>query len=777
MRVTFQQAWGDAREFSGSPKFSSETSIPFSAFRSALLAALLLIGGGATHAQVNVLTQHNDNARTGQNLNETILTPSNVNPNQFGKLFSQSTDGGILAQPLYVSRVAIPNNGTHNVVYVATVEDQVYAFDADTNGGSNANPLWQTNLLTDTTPAGTFTVGYGVLGTPVIDLTSKAIYLVTSENEGATPVFRFHALDITTGAEKFGGPILIQGSVPGTGSGSVGVVLTFDATYQQQRAGLLFLNGVVYVAFGSVGDEGPWHGWIFSFDVNPTTKNLQLIDVFCTTPNGSGGGIWMGAAGLAAEVNNPAKPYGRMFFATANGSFSSTAPYSYSMSMLDLDLTDGVMTVEDQFTPYNWATLNAEDGDLGSGGPVLLPTQTLASGKTLNPLVEIGKSGMFYILDRDNNTDGSNNPASEYSPAGLGGSNTAADQVVQEVQTPLSPGFDWGAGVWGTEAYWNNNIYSGGTNLANDSNYTGTGNSLTAYSFVNGVLSVAPTSQSVEQYYYPGPTPGVSANGATNGIVWALMCYQEGTGGPETLLAYDATDLGNTLYSSATNLSRDNPGAALKYVVPTITNGKVYVGASNQLSVYGLLNSVPTAPAPTMTPGTETFVSPPWITITDSAANATIYYTTDGSMPTTSSAVYQAPIPVSANETLTAIASVPGELMSPPTVAIYLSSTVPANPALSLAPGTYTGTQTLTITDSTPGAAIYYTIDGPAPTAASAVYNPSQPLSVSTSQTVQAVAIAGAYSSSVVSSTYTIQPVGTIDFSQGFALADGPMQF
>src|SRR5271168_4226279 len=515
MRVAFQQARGDAREFFGSPKFPSHASVPLNPFRLALLATLLLIGGGLVHAQVNVLTQHNDNARTGQNLNETILTPSNVNPNQFGKLFSQSTDGGILAQPLYVSRVAIPNNGTHNVVYVATVEDQVYAFDADTNGGSNANPLWQTNLLTNTTPAGTFTVGYGVLGTPVIDLTSKAIYLVSSESQGATPIFRLHALDITTGAEKFGGPIQIQASVPGTGSGSVGGVLTFDATYQQQRAGLLFLNGVLYVAFGSAGDQGAWHGWIFSYDVNPTTQALQQVNVFCTTPNGSGGGIWMGAAGLAAEVNNPAKPYGRMFVATANGSYSGTAPYSYAMSMLDLDLTDGVMTVEGEFTPYNWATLNAEDGDLGSGGPVLLPTQTLASGKTLNPLVEVGKSGMFYILDRDNNTDGSNNPTTEYSPAGLGGFNTAGDQVEQEVQTPITAGLNWGAGVWGTEAYWNNNIYSGGTNIANASSFAGPGNRMTAYSLVSGMLSHSPTSQSVEQYYYPGPTPAVSANGAT----------------------------------------------------------------------------------------------------------------------------------------------------------------------------------------------------------------------------------------------------------------------
>src|SRR5271156_5308872 len=244
-----------------------------------------------------------------------------------------------------------------------------------------------------------------------------------------------------------------------------------------------------------------------------------------------------------------------MFIATGNGSYGmgpqtvSGQPYSnplneYGMSVLDLDLTGGQMTVEDYFTPFNESALDGQDGDLGSGGPVLLPAQTLASGKTLNPLIQIGKSGMFYILDRDDNNDGSNNPATEYSPAGLGRFNTTADQVVQEVQTPMqtpiTAGYNWGAGVWGTEAYWNNNIYSGGTNPGQDA-FNGAGNSLTAYSFVNGVLSTTPTSQSVEQFLYPGPTPSVSANGTTNGIVWALMTYAAPTGGPDVLLAYDAT--------------------------------------------------------------------------------------------------------------------------------------------------------------------------------------------------------------------------------------------
>jgi hypothetical protein len=744
----------------------------------AWIVVLVFLGCLAAEAQVDVLTAHNDIARTGQNVNETILTPSNVNSTQFGRLFTRPVNGGAFAQPLYVSQLSI-GNATHNVVFVATTADMVYAFDADSNGGDSANALWQTNLLTNTTPSGTLSINNGVWGTPAINLANQTMYLVSSEYQGSAQIFRLHALDITTGAEKFGGPIQIQAAVPGTGSGSSGGTLTFNPAYQLQRPGLLSLNGVVYAAFGSNSDQGPWHGWLFSYYVDGSTQTLTQDDVFCTSANASGGGIWMSGAGLAAEVYNSARPYGRMFLTTGNGSYSASSPYSstmsYGMSLLDLDLTDGVMTVEDEFTPFNEAALDSQDGDLGSGGPVLLPTQTLASGKKLNPLLAIGKSGMFYILDRDNNTDGSNNPSTEYSPAGLGGFNATADKVVQEVQTPLTDGFSWGAGVWGAEAYWNNNIYSSGTNVADSTPpYNTLGNSLTAYSFVNGVLSSAPTSRSVEKYYYPGATPSVSANGTADGIVWAIKTGDYTA--DAILLAYDANNVGDTLYSSSTNPSRDDPGVAESYAVPTIANGKVYVGAVGNLSVYGVLAGTPTASAPVISPGSGTFSSMPTVTITDGVAGATIYYTTDGSTPTTSSQIYQSSFQPAANETITAVSSATGYLLSPPASATYLSTTTPANPVFSLAAGTYTGTQALTITDITPGAVIYYTLDGGAPRSASAVY--TQPLSISTSETVQAVAIApGPYLSSVESVTYTIQPAGTINFSNGFTLADGPMQF
>ncbi len=446
------------------------------------------------------------------------------------------------------------------------------------------------------------------------------------------------------------------------------------------------------------------------------------------------------------------------------------------MSVLDLDLSGGVMTVEDEFTPFNQSTLNGQDGDLGSGGPVLLPTQTLASGKILNPLLQIGKSGMVYILDRDNNTDGSNNPATEYSPAGLGGFNTSADQVVQEVQTPILPSAQppWGSGVWGTEAYWNNNIYSGGTTPAPPPT-TGTattGTPLVAYSFVNGVISTTPTSQSVDQYVYPGPTPSISASGNTNGIVWTM----NHKGSAAVLEAYDATNLANLLYSSSENPSRDNAGYPVELVVPTIANGKVFVGASGVVSIFGLFSEEPVAPSPVITPGTGTFGSPVTVTMADAIAGATIYYTTNGSTPTTNSLVYSAANPpvVSTTETVSAIASVTGYLQSAPSSATYTSSTIPANPVFSLAAGTYTGTQTLTITEPTSGGVVYYTVDGSTPTTASLIY--TKPLTISASQTVQAVALTP-NASSVVSATYTILPAGAFSFPSGFALADGPIQF
>jgi hypothetical protein len=722
----------------------------------------MLMAGCEAAAQVNVVTAHNDIARTGQNLQETILTPTNVNPTQFGLLFSQLVRGSIHAQPLYVYQLTI-GGAVHNVVYVATSSDVVYAFDADTNGGTNANPLWETSLV-----AGTIlTYLHGVLGTPVVDLSSNTIYLVSSESQGSTPIYRLHALDITTGVEKFGGPVQIGATIAGTGSGSSGGVLTFDAANQVQRPGLLYLNGIVYVAFGSNKDENTWHGWIFSYGLNATTQTLQQIDVFCTSADSDGAGIWMGGAGLAAEVRSATKPYGRMFVATGNGTYGISAPtvsgqpYSnpsneYGMSVLNLDLTGGVMTVEDEFTPYDEAALSAKDVDLGSGGPVLLPEQTTATGSTFPPLVEIGKSGTIYILDRNN----------------LGGFNTTWDQVIQEVRGPAN----WG--VWGTEAYWNNSIYFGGTGA----NGTTRSDNLTAYSFVKGVLSTTPTSKSAEQFAFPGPTLSVSANGATNGIVWATKTDSLDSPGVSTLQAFNATNLANTIYSSNDNLSRDSPGVGSPFIVPTIANGKVYVGANGQLSVYGLLGVTPIAPAPVITPSSESYSGTVTVTITDAISGATIYYTTNSSTPNSSSLVYAGPFTISSNETITAIASPNGYLQSAPASATYVSTGITANPVFSLVGGTYTSPQSVAIRDTTAGATIYYTTDGTTPKTSSTQY--SGAIMVSTSETVQAIAVASGFANSaVVSATYTINlpqaatptfsvPGGTYTSPQSVAISD-----
>jgi hypothetical protein len=725
-------------------------------------------------AQISVLTAHNDVARTGQNLNETTLTRSNVNSTQFGKLFSQSIMGGVYAQPLYLPQVVIPGKGTHNVIYVATTSDYVYAIDGDFNGGLAATPLWQVSLLTNATPSGTYKVGYGIIGTPVIDPPSNTMYVVSSEIlSSGSHVTRLHALNLGTGAEKLGGPLEIQGSVPGTGSASSGGILKFDSDYEVQRPALLFLNGVLYVTFGSLNDNGPWHGWIFSYKYNASTKSMQRIDIFCTTADGAGAGIWMGGSGPAAEVYDSAKPYGRMLLTTGNGSFTASTPYTgsmgYGMSVLDLDLTDGKMTVRDTFTPYNEHTANANDGDLGSGGPILLPTETMASGMKLNGLLQVGKTGTLYLLDRDNSADGSNDSATEYSPAGLGGFNASADKIVQKVQTPESGAQDWGAGVWGTEAYWNNTIYVGGTN-------PGVSNSLVAYSYSKGVLSTLPTSQSAELFSFPGPTPSISAEGINNAILWAIKTDGLANSQPAVLLAYDATNLENLLYTSNTELTRDSPSVPEPFIVPTIAHGKVYVATNGLLNVYGLLADTPVTPAPVISPSSGTFTGSEKVAIADSVSGATIYYTTGGTEPTPASAVYLGPISVSKTETINAIASSSAALLSPVASATFTSTADTPNPVFSLAAGTYNGAQTVKVTDSNSESVIYYTVDGAKPSTSSSAYK--GPISIPVSETVQAMAVApNLLASSVVSAAYAIGPVYTFNFSQGFANAKGPIQF
>jgi hypothetical protein len=324
--------------------------------------------------------------------------------------------------------------------------------------------------------------------------------------------------------------------------------------------------------------------------------------------------------------------------------------------------------------------------------------------------------------------------------------------------------------VWGAAAYWNNHLYFGGTN-------PGSGNSLTAYSFVNGVLSSAPTSQTAQRFYYPGPTPSISANGTTNGIVWAVQATQLQSANA-ALFAYDAKNLANVLYSSNTNFAQDNPGPGDHYVSPTVANGKVYVGGSNVFNVYGLLGSTPTVAPPVISPPGSRFTGSQTVTISDATNGAQIYYTTDGSTPSTASKHYTGSFSITANTTVTAIASASGYLQGAPVSAVFTSTANAPNPVFSLAAGTYNGTQNLTITDALTTAKIYYTVDGSTPTTSSTPY--SQHVTIAVGETVQAIAVApGRLPSSVVSATYDIDPAYTINLSQGFAQsrALGQMRF
>jgi hypothetical protein len=530
--------------------------------RAVFLNSCLLAVCLTSQAQVNVTTFHNDNARDGQNLNETILTPANVNANQFGLLFVQPVDGYVFAQPLYVANVQIAG-GTHNVVYVATENDSVYAFDADANAGANANPLWHVSFINPAagiTPVNSETdLGcsnivpiVGITGTPVIDLTSNTLYVVAKTNENGVFFQRLHALDITSGAEKFGGPVVIQATVPGTGDGSTGGQVSFDPLLNNQRPGLLLLNGMVYVSWASHCDHGPYHGWLMAYGA----QTLQQAAVWNSTPNGSDGGIWQSGSAPAADST------GNIFLATGNGTFDlNTGGLDAGDTILKFGPLSGAsFSILDYFTPYNQLVLSNDDTDVGSGGVVLLPDQP-AGSPNQQLLVEMGKEGSLYLVNRNS----------------MGHFNSTGDtQIVQWLPSILG-------GLWGTPAFWNNTFYIGGANDA-----------LQAFSFNannSGLFSTTPVSSSPETFFFPGPTPSISANGNTNGILWAL----EEDSGTAALHAYDATNLANELFNTANN-PQQAPGLRVEFAAPTIANGKVYVGTAAQLAVYGLFGPPPSAP-------------------------------------------------------------------------------------------------------------------------------------------------------------------------------------
>jgi len=604
---------------------------------------------------LGVFTQHNDNGRTGQNLGETTLTPSNVNPSSFGRLFSVPVDGEVYAQPLYVPNISVAG-ATHNVVYVATEGDSVYAFNADVSSA----PLWHVSLLdaahgatpgevtgntandissscVDTVPQ------VGITSTPVIDPSTGTMYVeAKSKRTNGTYVHRLHMLDITTGAEKSPGPQVISATVPGTSDGST--TITFDPLRNLNRSGLLLVNGTVYIGYASHCDETPYHGWIFAYNASTLTQTA----VFITTPNGQGqGGIWMSGAGVAADAN------GIIFTATGNGNFD---PTDVGDSVLKLALGGNTISLRDYFTPFDQGIDDANDYDLGSGGVLLLPDQPAAHP---HEMVLGTKSGSIYLIDRDQMTTNNQHYCSGC---------TSDPEIVQEIPNA-------GAAVWlfSAPAYWNNTVYFWGSNDV-----------LKAYTLSNGSLGKSPSSSSTNSFGFPGATPVISANGNTNGIVWAIdTTTQSGSMGlgpvPSVLHAYDATNVAKELWNSSQAANnRDTAGKSVKFTVPTVANGKVYIGTETELDVYGLLGSgAQQLATPTFNPVAGTYATAQSVTISDTTTGALIHYTTDGSTPSASSTVYSGSIPVSSTTTLKAIAVASGLTNSLIATATYAIQTTP----------------------------------------------------------------------------------------------------
>jgi chitodextrinase len=580
-----------------------------------------------------VYTYRNDLTRSSINSKEYVLTPSNVNKSSFGRLFSCTVDGSVYAQPLWVANVVI-GGGTHNIVIVATQHDSVYVFDADNGNGTSCTQYWKASMLlstygagsgatpvpaSDTGETGDILSEIGITSTPVIDPATNLLYVVSKTKEGGQYFQRLHRLNLVTGAETSGSPVVLAASVSGSGDGSSGGTLPYIALRQNQRPGLALLNGSVYMASGSHGDNQPWHGWVLGYDA----AALTLTGKFCSTPNTNGGGIWMSGSAPTIDSNN------FMYVIASNGTYNGTTEFGDTFLKLS---TTGGLSLADWFTPDDQVTLNADNGDLGAGGAITLLDSV--SGPHPHLLIGGGKEGVLYLLNRDN--------MGKYNA----NNNSAAVQTWS-----LSA-----SGISSTGEFWQNTFYIGGVNAP-----------LTAFAFdtVKGQFNPVPSSQSTATFAFPGLTPAISASGTADPILWAVDSSSSGTNGaptgPAVLYAYDATNLANEFWDSSQAAgNRDQAGNAVKFAVPTVANGKVYIGAAGQLNVYGLLNLAPAAAAPTFSPLPGSYTSTQSVTISDSTSGATIYYTTDGTVPTTASNVYTTPISVSSSETINAMAAAPG---------------------------------------------------------------------------------------------------------------------
>jgi hypothetical protein len=508
--------------------------------------ATVLLSAAALRAQVSVLTWHNDSARTGQNLQETLLTPANVNSATFGRLATLIVDGKVDAQPLYVPGLTIASQGVHNVLYVATEHGSLYAFDADTFQQLLKVSLLGVNETTASVSCSQVTPEIGITGTPAIDLQAgpNGVIFALAQSQDVSHTFhhRLHALDLPTLTERPGSPVNITATYPGSGAEN-----TFNPNEHVARPALLISNGVVYTSWGSHCDSGSYAGWILSY----SETTLAQVGVLNVIPNGNRGGIWSAGSGPAADAN------GNIYALIGNGTFDTTLNGSgfpalgdYGNSMVKVS-TSGALSVVDYFTMSNTVAESSIDTDFGSAGLMLLPPldNREGTGMKVSLAVGAGKDHNIYVLNQAN----------------LGKFNSDTNSIYQQL-TDVLPG-----GTWSSPAWFNGSIY-----------YAGSTDYLRQFTFASGEFSLAATSSA--QFVFPGGTPSISANGAANGIVWVTQNLN-----PAVLHAYDAAHFPNELYNSNQAAdNRDNFGAGNKYMVPTIVNGRVYVGTTTGVGVFGL---------------------------------------------------------------------------------------------------------------------------------------------------------------------------------------------
>lgn len=526
-----------------------------------------------------VLTQHNDNNRSGENLEETSLTTSNVNTNQFGLLISRPVDDQVYAQPLVMTNVSIAGLGVHNLLIVATINDTIYAYDAD--DVTRIAPYWTNSFINppnivapnnaDESAIGAcggsyqdFSGKFGIVGTPVIDPATGTLYVVVRTKEfGTNFVQRLHALDVSTGLDRSNSPVVIAATFPGTGDGSSGGIVPFDPLRNNQRPALTLVNGVVYISWSSHCDNGPYHGWVIGYN----TGTMQQAAVFNDSPNGSEAGIWMSGQGPCAD------PSGNIYLTTGNGTVDAT---DYGEGFLKLAPTNSgtMMNVASFFIPTNWSSLNGGDVDLGSAGLLLIPGTSLA--------ISGGKQSILYLVNRD----------------GMGGIASGIQQLSLNAGQ-IHGGPAWWAGASGSFLY----VWPDG------------GGRLSQYQFNGGLFNTSPSAQSATTggSGSPGGILSISANGTNSGsgIVWAVVNTTADANQavvPGTLHAYNAQNVSSELWNSDM-VPNDSLGNLAKFVAPTVANGKVYMATfSQRVNIYGLKAST-LPPVLTLSPGSLNFGS------------------------------------------------------------------------------------------------------------------------------------------------------------------------